>query len=107
MFIHHLVGVHANAQEENGKGGSAKSMFATIRRSEGVPDPREAGRQVNEGFVPIISEVPGFVDYYWLDAGDGVMISTSVFENQSRAEESNRRAADFVQDGILSTFPAN
>jgi len=36
-------------------------MYATVRRYEGVPDPQEAGRQVEEGFVPIISEVPGLV----------------------------------------------
>jgi hypothetical protein len=80
-------------------------MYATVRRYEGVPDPQEAGRQVNEGFVPIISEVPGFVAYYWVDAGGGVMISTSVFEDQPGAEESNRRAADFVQENLASLLP--
>jgi len=54
-------------------------MYATVRRYEGVTDPNEAGRRVNEGFVPLISQVPGFVAYYWVDAGGGVMISTSVF----------------------------
>jgi hypothetical protein len=32
-----------------------------------------------EGFVPIISEMPGFVAHYLVDAGDGVMVTTSVF----------------------------
>jgi hypothetical protein len=36
-------------------------MYATVRRYEGVTDPREATRRVNEGFVPLISQVPGFV----------------------------------------------
>ena len=80
-------------------------MYATVRRYEGVPDPKEAGRQVDEGFVPIISEVPGFVAYYWADAGDGVMISTSVFEDQSGAEESNRRAAEWVRENLASLLP--
>jgi hypothetical protein len=69
-------------------------MYATVRRYEGVTDPGEAGRRVQEGFLPLISEVPGFVAYYWVDAGGGVMLSTSVFENQGGAEESNSRAAD-------------
>ena len=55
-------------------------MYATTRRYEGVTDPGEAGRRVNEGFVPLISKMPGFVAYYWADAGNGVMVSTSVFQ---------------------------
>src|ERR1700758_1445693 len=71
-------------------------MHVTVRRYEGVTDPTEAGRRVNEGFLAIISKVPGFVAYYWADAGGGVMISTSIFENQSGAEESTKRAEDLI-----------
>ena len=80
-------------------------MYVAVRRYEGVTDPQKVGQVAQEGFVPIISEVPGFVAYYWVDAGDGVMISTSVFEDQSGAEESNRRAADFVQESLASLLP--
>ncbi len=81
-------------------------MYATVRRYEGVTDPSEAGRRVNEGFVPIISQVPGFVAYYWVDAGGGVMISTSVFQDQASAQESNRKAADWVrQKNVASLYP--
>ncbi len=80
-------------------------MHATVRRYEGVTDPREAGRLVNEGFVPLISQVPGFVAYYWIDAGGGVMVSTSVFEDQAGAEESNRRAADYVRENLAPLLP--
>jgi hypothetical protein len=44
-------------------------MHATVRRYEGVTDPSEAGRRVNEGFVPLISQIPGFVALYLVDAG--------------------------------------
>ena len=73
-------------------------MYVTVRRYEGVTDPAEAGRRVNEGFLAIISKVPGFVAYYWADAGGGVMISTSVFQDQSGEEESNKLAADYVRE---------
>jgi hypothetical protein len=59
-----------------------------------VTDPKKAGQLVDEGFVPIISEIPGFVAYYWVDAGDGVMVSTSIFEDRSGEEESNWRAGE-------------
>jgi quinol monooxygenase YgiN len=80
-------------------------MYAAVRRYEGVTDPAEAGRQVSEGFVPLIRQVPGFVAYYWIDAGNGVMVSTSVFEDQAGAEESIKRAADFVRENLAPLLP--
>jgi hypothetical protein len=80
-------------------------MHAAVRRYEGASDPREMARRVNEGFLPITSEVPGFVAYYLVDAGDGVTFSVSIFEDQSGAEEANRRAADFVQQNLASLLP--
>ncbi|MER7957759.1 MULTISPECIES: hypothetical protein [unclassified Streptomyces] len=80
-------------------------MYAAVRRYEGVTDPAEAGRLVNEGFVPLMRQVSGFVAYYWVDAGDGVMVSTSVFQDRSGAEESIARAADFVAENLASLLP--
>ena len=80
-------------------------MYVTIRRYDGVTNPHEAGKRVNESFVPLISQLPGFVAYYWVDAGGGVMISTSVFQDQSGAEESNKRAADYVRENLASLLP--
>lgn len=34
-----------------------------------------AAKQVDEKFVPFISSLPGFVEYYWIDLRDGAMIS--------------------------------
>jgi hypothetical protein len=65
-------------------------MWATVRRYEGITNPDEAAKRVREGFVPLISEHRGFVAYYWVDDSDeGVMFSTSVFEEQADEEESN------------------
>ncbi|WP_328891939.1 hypothetical protein [Streptomyces sp. NBC_00316] len=46
-------------------------MYAVVRRYEGVTDPAEAGRQVNEGCVALLRQVRGFVAYYWVDVGAG------------------------------------
>ncbi|MFI1286805.1 hypothetical protein ACH4U5_39710 [Streptomyces sp. NPDC020858] len=50
-------------------------------------------------------QVPGFVAYYWVDAGDGVMVSTSVFQDRAGAEESVSRAKDFVRENLASLLP--
>jgi hypothetical protein len=81
-------------------------MYATIRRYEDVTDPGEAGRRVSEGFVPLLKEIPGFVAYYWVDAGDGVMASTSVFEDRAGADASTEKAADWVRENIAELLPA-
>jgi hypothetical protein len=84
---------------------SCKAMYATVRRYEGVPNPSEVARIVNEGFLPIMREIPGFVDYYFADAGDGVLISTSIFENSSGEEEPNWRAGEFVGQHLAPLLP--
>ena len=80
-------------------------MYAAVRRYEGVTDTKEVARQVEEHFLPIISEMPGFVAYYVLDAGEGVMVSTTVFEHQAAEEESSWRAGQFVAQHIAPLSP--
>ena len=80
-------------------------MYVTVRRYDGVNDTSEAGRLVDEGFIPIISEMPGFVAYYWVDAGDGVMVATSVFEHKDAEEQSTFRAGEFIQEHLAAFYP--
>ena len=80
-------------------------MYATMRRYDGVTDPAEAGRRVAEGFVPLLKQIPGFVAYYWVDAGGGVMASTNVFEDRAGAEASTEKAAEWVRSNIASLLP--
>jgi hypothetical protein len=79
--------------------------YLTVRRYEGVTDSKEAARRVQEGFVPLISKIPGFIAYYWVDAGNGAMVSVSVFTSREAEEESNRLAADFVKQHIAPLLP--
>ena len=80
-------------------------MYATVRRFEGVTDPSDVARQVNEGFVPLISRIPGCLSYSWVDAGGGVMVSISLFENQAGAEEADRQAPAWVGKHIATLLP--
>ena len=66
-------------------------MYVAVRRYEGVSDPQKVARLVDEGFVPIISEMPGFVAWYLVDAGEGVIVTTSVFEHKDAEEQSTFR----------------
>ena len=81
--------------------------FAAIRRYHTDPDSiAEVARKVNEGFVPLISDMPGFVVYIALNAGQGEYGTVSVFEDQASAEESNRVAEQWVNENLSELLPA-
>jgi len=80
-------------------------MYVAMRRYEGVTDTQKVAKLVDEGFIPIISEMPGFVAYYFVDAGDGVIASTSVFEHKDAEEQSNFRAGEFVAENLAPLLP--
>jgi hypothetical protein len=82
-------------------------MYAVIRRYQ-LADPGaidEVKRYVNEGFVPLVRNIRGFLAFYWLDAGKGAVVSVSVFEDRAGSEESDRRAAEYIkQHGALASL---
>jgi hypothetical protein len=76
-----------------------------VRRYEGVTDTQKVAQLAREGFIPIISEMPGVVAYYLVDAGDGVTVSTSVFEHKEAEEQSNFRAGEFIAEHLAPFLP--
>ncbi len=66
----------------------------------GTGSPEQLRERVEEGPVRTMREVPGFVDYYAFDAGDGVVASISVFEDQSGVEEAERRLAAWIEETV-------
>jgi hypothetical protein len=82
-------------------------VYAAIRRFHTDPDLMdEVARQVNEGFVPLISDMPGFVAYVAMDAGQGEYGTVSVFEDQDSAEESNKVAEEWVKENMSGLLPS-
>jgi hypothetical protein len=75
-------------------------MYTSVRRYEGVSNPQEATRQIQAGFLPVISALPGFVGYQWIDLGHGSMLSISVFDNLANAIDSNHAAARWVAKNL-------
>ena len=80
-------------------------MYVAVRRYEGATDTQKVAKLVEEHFVPIISELPGFVAYYLVDAGDGVIATTSVFDHKDAEEESTFLAGEFVAEHLGSMVP--
>ncbi len=81
-------------------------MFAAIRRYHTDPGSvDEIARRVTDGFVPMISGMPGFVAYFAMDAGQGEFGSVSVFEDQQSAEASNKAAEEWVSQNLAELLP--
>jgi len=80
-------------------------MYATVRRYEGVPAPGNAAKQVEEKFVPFISSLSGFVEYYWVDLGGGAMLSMTVFKTLADAISANEKSRVWVKDNLSSVLP--
>jgi hypothetical protein len=80
-------------------------MYAAVRRYEGINDDDEAARLVRDSFMPQLEHVPGFVAYYWIDAGDGLMASLSVFEDKAGADESVKFAHKWIEENAPNLFP--
>jgi len=79
-------------------------MFATVRRYEGVKDPAAAAKKVDEIFVPLISALPGFFEYLWIDLGDGAMMSITVFKTLSEAIDANEKSRVWVKAHLSSVL---
>ena len=76
-------------------------MQASIRKykvDQGQMD--EISRRVEETFVSQVSAVPGFVAYYVIDAGNGILIAVTVGDDADVVQQSADMAAEFVRDEL-------
>ena len=77
-------------------------MFAivrkfTLRRGAAA----EVARRVEESLVPLLRELPGFLDYYLFDGGPDVVVSIRIFDSAEHALASNEVAAAWIRNNVL------
>lgn len=78
-------------------------MYATVRRATFRPDSvEEVVRRVNETFVPAMTASQGFLDFYLVSLGNGVISTTSVFESKAAAEEANTFFSEWARRELVS-----
>jgi heme-degrading monooxygenase HmoA len=78
-------------------------MFAAIRYYQADPPSiDEVIRRVQNDFVPLVRDTRGFVSYFILipSEREDEIVSVSVFEDREGAQESNRKAADWVEENL-------
>ena len=58
-------------------------------------------QRVNDSFVPLLRDLPGFNRYYLLDGGQDTLISIRVFDTADEALASNEIAAEWMRDNVM------
>jgi hypothetical protein len=80
-------------------------MYVTIRSYEGVQFPDEAAEKVRTEFLPIVSKIPGFHEYYAIKTGDTTVASVSIFKDKPGAGESTRAAKTWIEKNMSRFLP--
>ncbi len=80
--------------------------FGVVRRFQAEPKNMDTiVARAREGFVPIVSSLPGFTSYTILDAGNGTALTLSGFTSRESADESTRRAVDWIRENLGPLLP--
>jgi len=81
-------------------------MYVSIRRYKTNADlVDKAMKKVEESFLPLVMKIPGFVNYYGVDAGDGVVAFVNFFQSEEGVEQSNKTATKWVKENMTPYFP--
>jgi hypothetical protein len=79
-------------------------MYIAVRRYtlKAGSSIQEIAQRAQEGFVPLLRQTPGYVAYYGVQSGSDSLFTVSIFQDQAGAEESTRRAADWVSQNLAA-----
>jgi heme-degrading monooxygenase HmoA len=81
-------------------------MYAAIRRGKANPGSiNEVARRLQDGQVPTLRNLPGFVAYYFVNLGNDEGASISVFDTRDAAEESNRLSINWAKQNLADISP--
>lgn len=77
-------------------------MFAIVRKFTLVRGSApEVARRVQDSFVPLLRDLPGFKEYLLFEGGPDVLVSIRVFESADEAFASNEIAATWLRNNVL------
>jgi hypothetical protein len=82
-------------------------MYAAIRRGKGSPGSvNESAGRIQEGYVPTLRNLPGFVGFTFVKLGNDEGLSITVCETKEAAEEANRLAVEWARQNLADLLPA-
>jgi hypothetical protein len=76
-------------------------MHASVRKYKVDQEQMgELSRRIDGRFTPRLSQLPGFVAYHAVDAGNGILITVTLGNDLDAVERSTDLAAEFVRDEL-------
>jgi hypothetical protein len=105
-----LASAQGDATPAAGDDGTREGLYVVVRTWAFKPDKSadELAALVREGFVPIISDTPGFREYFnvW-NADTRQWMAVSVFADKAGADESTARAQDWATEHVADYVEAD
>jgi hypothetical protein len=80
-------------------------LHAAICRYDGVTTSVEEVVQAGRRLASALSTAPGFVSYAVLDAGDGVLVSVTVFDDRTSLEVAQPLIVRWVAEHLAASLP--
>ena len=81
------------------------SLYATIGRYAGVTASIDAVMRAGRQLAFALSAAPGFVSYAVLDAGDGALVSVTVFDDRTSLEAADQLIVRWVAEHLAALLP--
>lgn len=77
-------------------------MYIVIR-SYTTTSPVEVMDKIQKGFVPLVTKMSGFINYYVFPSDDKIVV-VNMFDTQANGEASNQMAAKWVSENIADLY---
>jgi hypothetical protein len=77
-------------------------MFTIVRKFTLTRGSAEVvARRVQDSFVPLLRDLPGFREYILFEGGPDVLVSIRMFDSADEALASNEIAANWIRNNVL------
>lgn len=80
-------------------------MYLSVRKFSNVKSPEVVINKVQAELMPVIKELPGFVNYFATKFDDGDLGAISIFDTKLNADAASERAMGWVKQNLADHLP--
>jgi hypothetical protein len=80
--------------------------YALVRRYSATGNVDQLQQTLNQGYLPQISQEPGFVQYLVIATEQNQIVTVTVFDNQADQQAAENREATWIQQNLAELLPS-